>query len=216
MQDRPYLALGYLRVSSQEQAQSGLGLAAQQAAIEAEAKRRGWHDVRWIEDPGYSGKTTVRPGLMLARELLHRGEADGLIVARMDRLSRSLLDFTGILADASVEGWDLIAVDNPIDPTTPVGEAMVSVAAVFAQLERRMISERTKAALAVKKAQGVKLGRPRTTQSDVIARIEHERQAGRLLREIAAGLNDDGVPTAQGGVQWYPSTVRGVIRRAAS
>lgn len=215
-QGTAYRAIGYVRVSTPNQAESGLGLAAQRDAIQAEADRRGWSDLRWIDDAGFSGGTSLRPGLIEARSLLRQGEADGLIVARMDRLSRSLLDFTSILADASVQGWDLIAVDNPIDPTTPVGEAMVSVAAVFAQWERRMISERIKEALAVKKAQGVQLGRPERTPQNVIARVVAERQSGALLREIASGLNEDGVPTTYGGKQWYPSTVRGVLRRAGA
>lgn len=211
MHQRPYLA--YLRVSTEEQATTGLGLAAQRAAITVEAERRGWRNLRWIEDPGYSGKDTRRPGLAQARELLQRGEAEGLVVAKMDRLSRSLLDFTTIMADAQREGWTLVAIDCPVDSTTPLGEAMVSVAVVFSQLERRMIGERTKAALAVRKSQGVTLGRPRTTPSDVVARITRERADGRLLGEIADGLNADGVATAQGGARWHPSTVRGVLRR---
>ncbi len=209
MDDRPYLA--YLRVSTEEQATGGLGLAAQRAAILNEAGRRGWDDVRFIEDPGYSGKDAKRPGLVLAREILRRGEAAGLVVAKMDRLSRSLLDFTTIMAEAQQQGWNLIALDCPVDLGTPMGEAMVSVAAVFSQLERRMISDRTKAALAVKKAQGVRLGRPRVMPDHVVARIARERTSGRSLRQIADGLNDDGVPTVRGGTQWYASTIRGAL-----
>src|SRR4051794_29141308 len=87
MRSLPYL--GYLRVSTDEQANSGLGLEAQRAAILAEAQRRGWAeaDVQWIEDAGYSGKDTRRPGIRLALEVLKRGEAAGLVVAKMDRLS---------------------------------------------------------------------------------------------------------------------------------
>jgi len=209
MQEKPYLA--YLRVSTEEQAAHGLGLDAQRAAILAEAKRRGWDELRFLEDPGYSGKDTKRPGLLVAREALRRGEAAGLIVAKMDRLSRSLLDFTTIMGEAQRQGWSLVALDCPMDSATPMGEAMVSVAAVFSQLERRMIGQRTKEALAVKRAQGVKLGRPRTTPNHVVARITREREQGRSLRLIAHGLNSDSVPTAQGGARWYASTVRALL-----
>jgi DNA invertase Pin-like site-specific DNA recombinase len=89
---------------------------------------------------------------------------------------------------------------------------MANVLATFAQFERRLISQRTKDALAVRKAQGVKLGRPRTLTSEIVERIVAERQAGSTLSEIAEGLNTDQVPTAQGGSRWYPSTVQAVLR----
>lgn len=134
MQSAPYLA--YLRVSTSEQADSGAGLAAQRAAILAEARKRGWSEVRFIEDAGYSGKDTRRPGLRLALEVLKRGEAAGLVVAKMDRLSRSMLDFTSIMGTAQRQGWVLLALDCPADPSTPMGEAVANVMMTFAQLER--------------------------------------------------------------------------------
>src|SRR3954471_17210081 len=98
--EAPTTYIGYLRVSTDEQADSGAGLEAQRSAILAEAQRRGWSEVRFIEDPGFSGKDPRRPGLRLALEVLARGDASGLVVAKMDRLSRSLLDFTSIFAQA--------------------------------------------------------------------------------------------------------------------
>lgn len=83
--------LGYVRVSTTEQGDSGAGVAAQRAAIQAEADRRGWA-VDWIEDAGYSARSMKRPGISDALARLRRGEADTLVVAKMDRLSRSLVD----------------------------------------------------------------------------------------------------------------------------
>jgi DNA invertase Pin-like site-specific DNA recombinase len=184
--------VGYLRVSTDEQANSGAGIEAQRAAILAEAERRGWSaaDVEFIEDTA-SGKSTKRPGLQLAREALKRGDASALVVAKMDRLSRSLLDFTGIMAEAQRQGWALIALDCPADPSTPTGEAMASILATFAQLERRLIGQRTREALAVKRAQGVQLGRPRSLPAKVRKRIQRERAAGASLSAIARTLNDE-------------------------
>jgi DNA invertase Pin-like site-specific DNA recombinase len=211
MQSLPYI--GYLRVSTDEQANSGAGIEAQRAAILAEARRRGWSeaDVQWIEDAGYSGKDTRRPGIRLALEVLKRGEAAGLVVAKMDRLSRSLLDFTQIMSEAQRQGWALVALDCPADPGTPTGEAMASILATFSQLERRLIGQRTREALAVKRREGVRLGRPRSLSPQVAARVVREREAGRSLRAIAAVLNVEGVPTAQGGARWHASTVRAVL-----
>jgi DNA invertase Pin-like site-specific DNA recombinase len=208
--------IAYLRVSTHEQAQGGAGLEAQRAAILAEAERRGWSEVRVIEDAGFSGKDTRRPGLRLALEVLERGEAAGLVVAKMDRLSRSLLDFTTIMATAQRQGWALVALDCPVDPGTPAGEAMAAIMATFSQLERRLIGQRTREALAVRRAEGVQLGRPRSVPDAVVDRIAAARSAGESLRAIAADLNADGVPTGQGGRQWHASTVRAVLRSLAT
>ena len=89
---------------------------------------------------------------------------------------------------------------------------MASVLAVFGQVERRLIGQRTREALAQKKAQGVRLGRPRQLPTQVRTRIKRRRKAGVSLSGIAEELNRDRVPTAQGGKQWYPSTVRAVLR----
>jgi DNA invertase Pin-like site-specific DNA recombinase len=208
--------IAYLRVSTDEQAQGGAGLEAQRAAILAEAERRGWSEVRFIEDAGFSGKDTRRPGLQLALEILERGEAAGLVVSKMDRLSRSLLDFTTIMATAQRQGWALVALDCPVDPGTPAGEAMASIMATFSQLERRLIGERTREALAIRRAEGVQLGRPRSVPDDVVARIAAARTAGESLRAIAESLNTEGVPTGQGGRLWHASTVRAVLRSLAT
>ena len=130
------------------------------------------------------------------------------MVAKLDRLSRSLLDFAALMEDARTGGWSLVILDVGVDTTSPSGEMIANVMATFAQFERRLIGQRTKDALAVKKGQGVRLGRPRSIGDDVIARIEEERAAGKSLRAIAEGLNEEKVPTAHGGRQWHTSTVR--------
>jgi DNA invertase Pin-like site-specific DNA recombinase len=86
-----------------------------------------------------------------------------------------------------------------------------SVVATFAQYERELIGERTRVALAAKKAQGVQLGRPRSMPDTVRRRIVRARRRGDTFVQIAERLNTEGVPTAQGGAQWYPATVRKVV-----
>ena len=176
--------IGYVRVSSDEQANSGAGLAAQRAAIQAECKRRGWQLLEVIEDAGYSAKDLKRPGVLTALETLERREADGLVVAKLDRLSRSMLDFTTIMAKATKQGWALVALDCAVDSTTPAGEAMAHVLATFAQFERRLIGQRTREALAAKRAAGVRLGRPQSLPVTVRKRIVVERKAGRSFATI--------------------------------
>lgn len=203
--------IGYARVSTSEQADSRAGLEAQRAAILAECQRRGWTLIDTIEDGGYSAKDLRRPGVRVALEELKRGRADALVVAKLDRLSRSMIDFTDLMGRASRQGWALVALDCAVDTTTPAGEAMANVLATFAQFERRLIGQRTREALAQKKAQGVRLGRPRALPAKVRTRIKRQRAAGRSLARIADGLNRDRVPTAHGGARWYASTVRAVL-----
>jgi DNA invertase Pin-like site-specific DNA recombinase len=88
---------------------------------------------------------------------------------------------------------------------------MAHVLATFAQFERRLISQRTREALAVKRAQGVRLGRPSNVDPATVRRIRRARQNGKSFAAIAERLNQDAVPTAHGGVQWYPATVRAVL-----
>jgi len=204
--------VGYTRVSTDEQATSGLGLEAQTAAIESECSRRGWDLVEVFEDAGASGKAlTGRPALDDALEAVRGGEAGALVVAKLDRLSRSLLDFAGLMEDARTGGWALVALDLGVDTTTPSGEMIANVMATFAQFERRLIGQRTRDALAVKKGQGVRLGRPLIVDDAVIKRIREERRAGRSLRAVAERLNAEGVPTAHGGKAWYASTVKAAL-----
>jgi len=87
--------------------------------------------------------------------------------------------------------------------------------ATFSQFERRLISQRGKEALAVKKAAGIRLGRPPTMPQAVVKRIQRQRARGDSLRKIAEDLNQDGVPTAQDGRESYTATVRHVVRRTA-
>lgn len=211
---QPRRVVGYVRVSTEQQADSGAGLAAQRAAILAEVERRGWRLVEIAEDAGVSGKDLKRPGVQTALDALREGRADTLVVAKLDRLSRSLLDFSGLMQTAQKQSWALVALDANVDTSTPAGETLVSMLAVFSQFERRLISQRTKDALAAKRAEGVKLGRPRELPNAVRRRIAREHGEGRTLTQIAKALNDDGIPTAQGGRQWWPGTIRAVLRSA--
>jgi Recombinase len=93
---------------------------------------------------------------------------------------------------------------------------MAHVLATFGQFERRLIGQRTKEALAVKRASGVRLGRPPKVPQAVVRRIQRQRARGDSFRKIAEDLNEAGLPTAQGGARWYAATVRGVLLRTSS
>ena len=204
--------VGYIRVSTDEQSDSGLGLEAQRSAIATECKSRGWNLLEVYEDAAASGKSLRgRPALESALKAVQSGQAGALVVAKLDRLSRSLLDFAALMEQARRQGWALIALDLGVDTTTPAGEMMANVMATFAQFERRLIGQRTKDALAVKRRKGVRLGRPRQLPDALVERIVAQHGEGLSLAAIAGGLNREQVPTAQGGERWYPSTIRAVL-----
>lgn len=203
--------VGYCRVSTEEQAVSGLGLVAQRHAIEEECQRRGVPLLSMYEDAGVSAKSIDRPALTAALGGLEAGRGSVLMVSKLDRLSRSVHDFSGIMLLAEREGWGVVALDVAVDTTTPQGAALSQLLAVFAELERKLVGVRTKDALTVKRAQGVRLGRAPAIPGDVRKRILRRHKAGIGWTQIARELNSDGVPTAQGGAKWYPATVRYVV-----
>lgn len=207
----PTCAVGYVRVSTREQAEHGASIEHQRQSIEAECERRRWQLKATYDDPGASGKDLNRPGLAMALELLEAGKADVLVAAKLDRLSRSVLDFASMVETARRQGWALVVLDVGADTSTPAGEMLVNVMAAFAQYERRLIGQRTRDGLAVKRAQGVRLGRPPMLPESVRQHIFAERQRGRSLREIACDLQAAGVATAHGGQRWHASTVRAVL-----
>lgn len=203
--------VGYVRVSTEEQAVSGLSLAAQEDAIRAECERRGEPLVALYSDAGVSAKTIDRPALNAALGDLDAGRGSVLMVAKLDMLSRSVHDASGLMLKAERSGWSLVALDVNVDTGSPQGAALPQLLAVFGELERKLIGQRTRDALAVKRAQGHRLGRRPVLPENVRSRIVSRREEGAGWTQIARELNEDGVPTAQGGRQWYPATVSYVV-----
>jgi DNA invertase Pin-like site-specific DNA recombinase len=209
-------AVGYGRVSSQEQADSKAGLAAQRTVVVTEVERRGWDLVEYVEDPAQSSTTLQRPGMQRALELLDRRQADVLVVSRLDRMTRSLRDFGELTERARRRGWALVCIDVAVDMTTPAGELVAGMIASAAQYERRLIGQRTREALAEKRAAGVRLGRPQRLPQATVDQIVRLRATGASLRAIGAALETDQVPTASGGIKWHASTIREVLGSQAA
>ena len=206
-------AIAYLRVSTGEQADSGAGLQAQLATIERAAAARGWEIVAVHTDAGVSGSVPAegRPALSTVLAQLDAGEADLLVVAKGDRLARSVVNLTGLLERSHAAAWSLVVLDLDVDTSTATGRMVAQIAGCVAEWERQIIAERTRSALAARKAAGVRLGRPVTLHAEVRQQLLELRQQGMTLAAIADRLNAEQVPTARGG-RWYPSTVLGVLR----
>ena len=200
-------AIGYCRVSTEEQGESRAGLEAQETAIRAEASHRRWTLLEVRTDVA-SGKS-LRKRNELGRTLrdLAAGEADVLVVAKLDRLSRSVMDFANILETARTEKWSIVVLDMDVDMTTSMGELVANIMISLAQWERRVIGERTKDALAVVRARGDKLGRKANVDDETKRLIRVLHEAGLSWARISDRLVAEGVPTAQGGT-WHAATVR--------
>ena len=220
-------AIGYIRVSTDQQADEGVSLAAQRAKIETWCKANDYELVGIEVDAGISGKSMdKRPGLQAALANVKKGMA--LVVYSLSRLARSTRDTLTISERLEKANADLVSISEKIDTTGAAGKMMFRMLAVLAEFERDVISERTTAALAHKKAKGEKYapipfgfkeieGRLVQVESEalVVANILKQRQAGRTLVEIADYLNGKEIAGKRGG-KWHASTVRYLIQRQAA
>lgn len=205
--------VGYVRVSTQEQGDSGAGLEAQIHAITRECEHRRWTLERICQDVASGSSRDHRPALRDALAMIAAGEADTLMVSKLDRLSRSVADFGAIIEDARRDGWNIVIIDLGVDLSTPAGEMVATIMAALAQWERRVISQRTRDALASRKREGVRLGRPVGVDPDTEGMILTLHRSGAGLRAIATALNAHGIPKPQGGATWRASSVRAILAR---
>ena len=216
-------AVGYIRVSTDQQADRGVSLAAQQEKIRAMAVVHSAEVADIISDRGESAKSLERPGMEQLLGLVHRRDVDLVIVARLDRLTRSVKDLAELLELFQRRGVALISVAESLDTGSAAGRLVLNIMTSVSQWEREAIGERTRDALAHKKAAGrvygsVPLGFKRdgdsltenTEERRVVERIRGWRKHGWSLRRIAEELNRLGAKTKKGR-QWYASTVSYIL-----
>ncbi len=202
----------YARVSTEEQAALGFGLDAQEADLRRTAELQGWDVVELVRDEGLSAKTLERPGLQRALRAIARDDADGLVVAKLDRLTRSVIDFGELLDWFRAAGAALVALDMNVDTSTPSGKMLASIIVVIAEWERETIAARTKAGLAAKRAKGEPTGRPALVDApELAARVRAMSAEGMSLHRICAQLTAEGVPTMRGGTTWRPSALQKIL-----
>lgn len=210
----PIRATLYRRVSTDDQT---LGLAAQLDALEREASRRDW-DSHVVTDEGVSGRMPAeeRPALGPALATLRPGEV--LAVSRLDRLSRSVLDFARLLRQAEEDGWGFVVLDLGVDMTTPNGRLVAHVLMAVAEWEREMIGARIREGLAQsdktlgRVQPGGGWSRPASIPDTVLAAVEDLRAAGLSPARIAERLNAHGHPSPR-GKRWHRTSVGRLIAR---
>jgi DNA invertase Pin-like site-specific DNA recombinase len=223
-------AVAYIRVSSEMQAESGAGLAAQRTAIDNFAARSGLTVAAIHEDAAISGAKGMedRPGLMAAVGQLRRG--DVLLIAKRDRLGRDQMAILLIERAVARRGASIMSADGVGNGTDPGSVFMKSVIDAAGCYERDLIRARTKAAMHEKRAQGVRVGDVPfgwevgadglliavEAEQLVLASIIECRDLGMSLRQIANTLNERGILTKKGRSTWYAATIKSIIDRAKS
>jgi len=206
--------VGYLRVSTDKQADHGVSLEAQQAKLTAYAALYDLELVDIIVDAGVSAKTLDRPGLQRALGMLHKGQANALLVAKLDRLTRSVKDLGSLVEEHfSSDTITLLSVADSIDTRTAAGRLVLNVLGSVAQWERETIGERTSEALAHKKAHGQRIGEiaygftlaadgktlvEDTAEQALLGAIREARQRGLSQRAVVADLTRQGFTTRKG------------------
>ncbi len=220
-------AIGYIRVSTEKQADKGVSLEAQQAKIEHWCKANGYELLKVYVDAGISGKRMdTRKELLAALASLKKGMA--LVSYSLSRLARSTKDLIEISELVAKKKGDLVSLSEAIDTTTAAGKMMFQMLAVLSEFERNLTAERTSGALQHKKATGQKYtnqtpygfeaieGRLVQVQqeAEVVAEIQAARAGGSTLQAIANSLNGRGIPTKT-GKQWAPATIHLLLKRTA-
>ena len=205
-------AVIYRRVSTDEQAASGLGLEAQYDTCEKHAAARGWSPVAVFTDSGVSGSTPLRDRPAGAQAVaLAKAEGAILVVAKLDRIGRDAIDRLTLLRDAARDGWRIESPDiSGIDPTSAEGRLMHGVMASVAEYERALIGIRTSAAIRASLRRGERWGRRPEIQAEAVEMARDLRGRGLTYAEIGNALIDAG-HTPPRTDQWNRDTLRRMV-----
>jgi DNA invertase Pin-like site-specific DNA recombinase len=220
-------AIGYIRVSTDQQADRGVSLDAQRERVRAMAVVQGAELLDVIVDGGESAKTMNRPGLQRVLSLVNGGQVQSVIVAKLDRLTRSVKDLCTLLELLERRGVALISVAESLDTGSAAGRLVITIMAAVSQWEREAIGERTSEALRHKRGKGERVGKiqygfrlagdgkhlePHPQEQAALSAIRHLRHSGHSLRGIAAALNRHGHRTRCGS-EWRLESVVRVLKR---
>lgn len=221
-------AVGYIRVSTDGQAESGLSLEAQRAKIQAYASLKDLELVEIIEDAGISAKNLKRPGMQRIMEMVRKKEIDAVIILKLDRMFRNTVDALNTSQIFQKRGVALHSITESLDTESAIGGFFFTLIAALGEMERKLIGERTKTALAQKRERGEKTGGnvPYGFSQEGGKLVENEEEQATLqmmrqlkadglsLQKIANKLNNDGIKAKMGGV-WSRGLVFMILKNAA-
>jgi site-specific DNA recombinase len=223
-------AVGYIRVSTEEQSREGISLEMQAAKIRQYAELNDLTLVEIIEDAGISGKSVkARPGIQAVMEMVKGRKIDAVICYKLDRLARNTiecLEMAKLMDKAEVA---LHSISEKLDTQSALGRFFFALTASLAEMERNLISERTSAALAQKRANGMKTGghcpygfradtegqlTPDQAEQKIISRMRQMRAAGQSHQKIADSLANKGIYTRK-GTPFSDTQIIRILRAAA-
>lgn len=221
-------AVGYIRVSSLEQATEGISLDNQKAKITAYCELHDLDLVEIIEDAGKSGKNLNREGVQELVSRIKGKSIDAVIVYKLDRLSRKVIDTLTMIETIEKSGIAFHSLNEKIDTSTAMGRFFLNITASLAQMERDLISERTKDALQMKIANcqragqipyGWRLAEDGNTltvhqkEQETISLVKRLHDKGYSFRAICGELERKGHKSQ--GAHWHPQTIKNILRKAA-
>ena len=216
--------IGYVRVSTDEQAKEGISLEAQEEKIRAYCLVKSWELLEVVKDEGVSAKNLERPGIKRVLEKVNKKEIDILVVFKLDRLTRSVKDLNFLIELFEKKGISLVSISENLDATTATGRLMLNLLASVSQWEREVIGERTKTVMRYLKENNRVYSRPlfgfdvvdgklipNLQEQRVIEEMKQLREQGLSYNRIAEYLRQKGVPTKRGG-RWDASTVKKILQ----
>lgn len=221
--------VGYVRVSTEEQAINGVSLDAQEEKIRAYCQAKGWRLTEGIRDQGISAKNLNRDGLQSVLKQIPKRNGkrgfDALIVTKLDRLTRSVGDLAHLNRLFDLNKLSFVSIQESVDASTASGRLFHNIVVVLSEWERGVISERTQEALQHKRRHGklagelpygFRLGKDRETlipieqEQATLRKIKKLMDSGVSFRKIADRLNQLGVPTKKGKL-WFGASVKSVL-----
>jgi len=218
-------AIGYVRVSTEEQVLTGVSLDSQEEKIKAYCIAKEWDLTRVIRDEGYSAKDLNRPGMQEIIEGCKRKDFDVVVILKLDRLTRSVKDLGYLVEDIFQKNEVAFSsLQDNFDTATANGRMVMNILATLAQWERDIISERTRDAMSfmrrdLKLVGAVPFGYDcnngslsiNPEEGVIVQKMIALRKRGRSYQKIATHLNAKEIPSKNGG-KWYPKTVMGILK----
>jgi len=223
-------AVSYVRVSTEDQAKEGVSLDNQREKIKSYCQLKDLTLIKTIEDAG-SAKNLNRKGVQKVLKMARKKEIDAVVVFKLDRMFRSTVDAIETTKMFDKWGISFHSIHETLDTQSAMGRFFFTLTAALAEMERRVIGERTKAALAYKRSRNEKTGGDipygfnltengllveNENEQEVIRLIHRLKQQGLSLRKISKKLEQEGFKTKRGNGHWHPQTVFAILKRTSS